>query len=682
MVLVLFAAFPAVAATDSGTYQPTSPTRILDTRAGLGMAAAGSVAKGQEVVLQVTGPAPKTVPTVASAVVLNVLVSAPTSGGFITTFPDGVARPNASSLTFVPGQAASSLTVVHLSSSGKIRLYNGSSGTVQLTADVSGYFTGSLSPRGQGAFRSLIPKRLLDTRAKGTPVAARKSVSFAATGSAVPAGISAVVLNVSATQATSAGYVTAYPNGAGGLKTSNLIFRVNEPASNLVVVPVGTDGKVALYNGSAGTVHLSADISGYFLAGDPVSAGALGALTSTRVFDSGATPVPTRQTGTIPVAGLAGVPKVSGSVVLNVTVTTPTASGYLTVYDGKVRPATSNLNFAKGQSVSNVVVTKVGANGTVAFYNGSAGSVHIQADVLGYFRDVTDAPLPTTSISRYVRNITGGALDAGRMHDEGCADAHAGSKFVLLVIGAQSNGLTPLGTNGVRLTGLDPAVRLTYPQLRTALDGYTQGFTSCSTAAVTVAVATNNSAGILPGYSADQQGKDWANEVVNKLTAHPSVTLKGANDIEAGFGGSYLEALAWEKAYVTATPNNLVYAGSADGCPGTFGSSADCSPVQTSSGQVTTWTRANYASLTYGVAPGRISVLPQIYHDYQAVQWANINLTAGRSITFEGALTENASKCGTECAMTPSRGWAALYHALSTVVPTPSLPFVTDLRVE
>jgi hypothetical protein len=35
----------------------------------------------------------------------------------------------------------------------------------------------------------------------------------------------------------------------------------------MVVAPVGAGGKVALFNGSPGTVQLIADVSGYFRAG-------------------------------------------------------------------------------------------------------------------------------------------------------------------------------------------------------------------------------------------------------------------------------------------------------------------------------------------------------------------------------------------------------------------------------
>ncbi len=73
------------------------------------------------------------------------------------------------------------------------------------------------------------------------------------------------------------------------------------------------------------------------------------------------------------------------AVVLNVTVTAPTASGFLTVYpDGESMPNASNINFAAHQSVPNLVTVPV-INGSVRFHNSSAGTVHIVADLEGYY---------------------------------------------------------------------------------------------------------------------------------------------------------------------------------------------------------------------------------------------------------------------------------------------------------
>ena len=73
------------------------------------------------------------------------------------------------------------------------------------------------------------------------------------------------------------------------------------------------------------------------------------------------------------------------AVVLNVTVTGPTAPSYLTVWpDQTSQPLASDLNFVGGQTIPNLVVVKVGANGKVNFYN-AGGSTHVIADVVGWF---------------------------------------------------------------------------------------------------------------------------------------------------------------------------------------------------------------------------------------------------------------------------------------------------------
>ena len=72
-------------------------------------------------------------------------------------------------------------------------------------------------------------------------------------------------------------------------------------------------------------------------------------------------------------------------MVLNVTVTQPSVGGYVTVYpSGTTRPNASNLNFAAGQTIPNLVIAKVGTDGNVAIYNDS-GTTHVIADVAGWF---------------------------------------------------------------------------------------------------------------------------------------------------------------------------------------------------------------------------------------------------------------------------------------------------------
>ncbi len=96
----------------------------------------------------------------------------------------------------------------------------------------------------------------------------------------------------------------------------------------------------------------------------------------------------------IPVLGRGGVPPTGVSaVVLNVTVTNPTAPSFLTVWPaGASMPTSSNLNFTTGQTVPNLVVAKLGTGGVVRIFN-RFGTVDVIADVAGYFPE-TDGFVP------------------------------------------------------------------------------------------------------------------------------------------------------------------------------------------------------------------------------------------------------------------------------------------------
>jgi hypothetical protein len=76
------------------------------------------------------------------------------------------------------------------------------------------------------------------------------------------------------------------------------------------------------------------------------------------------------------------VPSTASAVALNVTVTGAQAGGFLSVAPA-MSTTTSNLNFGRGQTVPNLVLTQV-SGGTVSIYNGSDGTVQVLADVQGF----------------------------------------------------------------------------------------------------------------------------------------------------------------------------------------------------------------------------------------------------------------------------------------------------------
>src|ERR1039458_3361972 len=378
----------AAAAAGSGSlFTPVSPVRLMDTRNGTG-GVTGPVGAGATVSLQVAGKGGVPASGV-TAVVVNVTATSPTAASYVSVYPDGTARPAASNLDFAAAQTIANLVVVPVGADGKIDFYN-AAGTVQLIADLSGYYTA-----GSGSlFTPVSPVRLMDTR-NGTggvtgPVGAGATVSLQVAGKGgVPAsGVTAVVVNVTATSPTAASYVSVYPDGTARPAASNLDFAAAQTIANLVVVPVGADGKIDFYN-AAGTVQLIADLSGYYTAGSgslftPVSPVR---MMDTRNGTGGVTgPVGAGATVSLPVAGKNGVPAAGvTAVVLNVTATSPTAASYVSVYpDGTTRPAASNLGFTAAQTIANLVVVPVGADGKIDFYN-SGGTVQLIADLSGYY---------------------------------------------------------------------------------------------------------------------------------------------------------------------------------------------------------------------------------------------------------------------------------------------------------
>ncbi len=389
-----------VSVTIGGSYTPLTPARILDTRSGIGTENQPIPGGGfREFAATSVGRVPAA--SGVASVVLNVTVTNTASTGYLTVYPADVTRPLASNLNFRAGETRPNLVVVPVAANGKVRVFNGSGGDVDVVADVQGWVSAGTTGTGRHALLTgVAPSRVLDTRsgtgAPAGPVDPSSSVTVQLTGrGGVPVtGVSAVVLNVTVTGPTSSGYLTAYAGGGSPPTASNLNFVRGQTVPNLVIVPVGAGGQVSLYNGSAGSTHVVADVFGYYSNGDDFdsrSGGATLALPPSRILDTrsgvGAPAAAVRPGATVvlQVAGVGGVPTTGvGSAILNVTVTGPTGSGYLTVYPGPARPLASNLNFTPGLTVPNLVVTPVNGAGQVLIYNGSAGYVHVVADVTGW----------------------------------------------------------------------------------------------------------------------------------------------------------------------------------------------------------------------------------------------------------------------------------------------------------
>ncbi len=375
-------------------YVPLTPRRLLDTRDGT-----TPVAAHAKVRLQVaqgvglpTGP--------VTAAVLNVTATGPTAAGYLSGYADG-GSSSTSFLNYPRGGTVANQVTVPVAANGYVDFYNGSSGTVQVVADLQGYYTQSAA----NGYLPTTPKRLLDTRTTNVArhagqVPARGTVTVQITGTdGIPrTGVTAVVMNTTETGATAAGFITAYPGGTALPTASNLDFTAGSTVPNLVTVPVGTDGTVTLYNGSSRPVDLIADLQGYYQQGEGLSF----FPDQTRLYDSRSepgtqgTPVDSPLTPglslslgvgeSLSMSGRDGSYHMPEAALLNTTVTGPKAAGFMSLTPTESSaPTTSNVNFTAGETVANADVATTGSNGWVWFHNGSKGSTELIVDVEGYF---------------------------------------------------------------------------------------------------------------------------------------------------------------------------------------------------------------------------------------------------------------------------------------------------------
>jgi hypothetical protein len=271
----------------SGLYNAlTAPVRLCDTRApssftpanqcdGPGLQAGTLVANGPKNVTVIGG----SIPSGATAAVLNVTVVNPVTSGFLTAYPQGATVPNASNLNFGAGQTTTNRVIVPLSASGKITLV--SSARTNAIVDVSGYYSAAA---GTGAefTPEPAPVRICDTRAvtsfspqnqcSGEHVASGsanalslKVTNGGAVSDEVPSTATAVVVNLTGISPSASTFLTVFP-GPTLPNSSDLNPAAGETRANLVVATVNhSTGKISVFN-NTGSLDVIVDVLGWYSA--------------------------------------------------------------------------------------------------------------------------------------------------------------------------------------------------------------------------------------------------------------------------------------------------------------------------------------------------------------------------------------------------------------------------------
>lgn len=271
-------------------------------------------------------------------------------------------------------------------------------------------------------FVGVSPVRILDTREPpGNKLAAPGSVDVKLAGAnGVPAEATAVVVNVTSTEASSAdAFVTVWGSGLERPSTSTLNLQPGANVANSATIAPGVGGKISLYT-NTGATHLIVDVLGYYVPSGDRFAG----VNPMRVLDTRTGPVPARRPlgqklsgpGSIrvPLADQYGIPADVSAVVFNITSAEATsANGFVTAWpSGQPRPDASNLNLQPQFNVSNLAFVKLGTNGAIDLYT-NTGATHLIVDVVGWFRPSTGDRFLPVNPARLFDSRSGSAFGPG-----------------------------------------------------------------------------------------------------------------------------------------------------------------------------------------------------------------------------------------------------------------------------
>jgi hypothetical protein len=169
---------------------------------------------------------------------------------------------------------------------------------------------------------------------------------------------------------------------------ANVNFVANQVLGNRVIVPVGADGNIDVYN-HAGTVNVDVDLYGYYTG----IAGQLGSaftplspmrFTDTRVGINGSV-LGAGDSETFTFTS-EGIPSNATALSSNVTVVAGGAGGYLTIYplNESNPPDVGDVGIMPNAIEQDFAVAPLDG-GSVKMFNSSADSVNVVIDAFGYF---------------------------------------------------------------------------------------------------------------------------------------------------------------------------------------------------------------------------------------------------------------------------------------------------------
>ncbi|MGA3213325.1 MAG: hypothetical protein ABSD20_18630, partial [Terriglobales bacterium] len=284
------------------------------------------------------------------------------------------------------GRIKANAAIVSAAGGSPVSVY--ASNTTNVVIDINGYF----EPAGSSTleFYPLTPCRVADTRNAAGPLGgpslvARTERDFPLQSGAcsIPAAAQAYSLNFTVVPPGGAalGYLTVWPQGESQPLVSTLNDLTGTIVANAAIVPVGTNGGVAVYPSDA--TDLVIDVNGYFA---PPATGGLSLYTVTpcRVRDTRGGSGAFNGELTVNVVDSPCLPpSTAQAYVFNATVVPVGALGYLALWpDGETQPVVSTLNALDGAITSNMAIVPNLNGRTDAF---ASGTTQLVLDISAYF---------------------------------------------------------------------------------------------------------------------------------------------------------------------------------------------------------------------------------------------------------------------------------------------------------
>ena len=222
--------------------------------------------------------------------------------------------------------------------------------------------------------------------------------------------VTAVVVNITAIDPTSNGWLKAYGYGQPAPATSTVNFLAGETIANEATIAVGAN--ITGWNGSidinnfTGSTDVAVDVQGVYHANPVYYTNSFYSMTPERVLDTRVLSGQQGQGETIQAGNTisfypgtrsflpweTSVPIDATAVVLNVTATNTTAPGFLTLWAANsTRPWVSNVNWpSAGTTIPNRVIAPIDPlTGMVSIYSNVTTDVVV--DLNGYFSPSTCA---------------------------------------------------------------------------------------------------------------------------------------------------------------------------------------------------------------------------------------------------------------------------------------------------